>query len=176
MKKWISLMLTVLCVMSLLAGCRGNEETQSSPSTALALIISPTANSQGLNFQSATLQQLVNDSISGFGKIIVIVADGNPEVAQTIDFDIPDPVSYTHLDVYKRQRTLCYPFQITAVDFVPCVLLIVHSKRNQIIIIVPTVTVFKSLHDQLTGKVSCIVILAVKCNHWLRCPIRPFAR
>ena len=121
MKKWISLMLTVLCVMSLLAGCRGNEETQSSPSTALALIISPTANSQGLNFQSATLQQLVNDSISGFGKIIVIVADGNPEVAQTIDFDIPDQRKHAsqqklELDARMNAKNLFQSLEAQCVD------------------------------------------------------------
>ena len=88
MKKLIMLLLTVLFVVSL-AGC-GNEEALSSPSTALALVIAPTANSQGLNFQSTTLQQLVDDSISGFGNITVIVADGKPEVVQAMDFDIPD--------------------------------------------------------------------------------------
>lgn len=90
MKKWISLILTVLCVVNLLAGCRTNEEVQTAPSTALALVIAPTANSQGLNFQSTTLQQLVDDSISGFGNITVIVADGKPEVVQAMDFDIPE--------------------------------------------------------------------------------------
>ena len=55
---------------------------------------------QGIEFDYASVHCV--ESLQRLGYEVVIV-NNNPETVST-DFDTADPVSYTHLDVYKRQE------------------------------------------------------------------------
>lgn len=55
---------------------------------AVCYVIAPTANSQGLNFNSPLVQDTIYDTILNYGYISVVVVDGNPELVAADSYDI----------------------------------------------------------------------------------------
>lgn len=64
-----------------LTGCGGKTSSkESSGRAAVCYVIAPTANSQGLNFNSPLVQDTIYDTVLNYGYISVVVVDGNPEL------------------------------------------------------------------------------------------------
>ena len=71
MKKKITALLTTICliiVATSLTGCGGKTSSkESSGRAAVCYVIAPTANSQGLNFNSPLVQDTINDTVINYG-------------------------------------------------------------------------------------------------------------
>lgn len=92
MKKKITALLTIMCliiVATSLTGCGGKTSSkESSGRAAVCYVIAPTANSQGLNFNSPLVQDTIYDTVLNYGYISVVVVDGNPELVAADSYDI----------------------------------------------------------------------------------------
>lgn len=108
MKKTVSVFICTLLMLGTLTGCANsvlgiftgskNGADNDKPS-AVCYIIAPTANSQGLNFNSPIVQDTAFNIISKFGYISVVVADRSPEVVHTKSYDIDE--QYKHASAEK---------------------------------------------------------------------------
>lgn len=92
MKKKITALLTIMCliiVATSLTGCGGKTSSKESLGrAAVCYVIAPTANSQGLNFNSPLVQDTIYDTVLNYGYISVMVVDGNPELVAADSYDI----------------------------------------------------------------------------------------
>lgn len=92
MQKRITALLTAICLIIMaasLTGCGGKTSAEeSSGRAAVCYVIAPTANSQGLNFNSPLVQDTIYDTILNYGYISVVVVDGNPELVAADSYDI----------------------------------------------------------------------------------------
>lgn len=92
MQKRITALLTTICLIIMaasLTGCGGKTSAEeSSGRAAVCYVIAPTANSQGLNFNSPLVQDTIYDTILNYGYISVVVVDGNPELVAADSYDI----------------------------------------------------------------------------------------
>ena len=93
MKKAIAIMLTLAVTAGLFAGCGSNETVDSS--SAGASTSSPSSSSGSSGATSSSGETTANYTY--------------PQVGET---ENPAPVSYTHLDVYKRQSESCVVKQL----------------------------------------------------------------
>lgn len=83
MQKRITALLTTICLIIMaasLTGCGGKTSAEeSSGRAAVCYVIAPTANSQGLNFNSPLVQDTIYDTILNYGYIsVVVVGSNNP--------------------------------------------------------------------------------------------------
>lgn len=91
MKKTISIILTLACVIALvstLAGCTVDVAKAPAEKAAVCYIIANTANSKGLNFNSPLVQDTVYSTVRNYGFIAVVNADGKPEIVHAASYDL----------------------------------------------------------------------------------------
>lgn len=110
MKKTISMILVLACVITLvstLAGCSGNGVNVPAEKAAVCYVIANTANSKGLNFNSPLVQDTVYSTVRNYGFIAVVNADGKPEIVHAASYDLDDKyksASKEKLDMDARSK------------------------------------------------------------------------
>lgn len=110
MKKTLSIILTLVCVIALvstLAGCSGNGVKAPTEKAAVCYVIANTANSKGLNFNSPLVQDTVYSTVRNYGFIAVVNADGKPEIVHAASYDLEDKyksASKEKLDMDARSK------------------------------------------------------------------------
>ena len=86
-KRAFALALTCALACLSLTGC-GREEAL--PRPALAVVVGNTACSKGLDLNSPLLRDLTYDCVRGYGRVSVINADGDSELAFSVDYDLEE--------------------------------------------------------------------------------------
>lgn len=93
MKKTISMALMFACIITLvfaLSSCSNTGVKAPEGKAAVCYVIANTANSKGLNFNSPLVQDTVYSTVSNYGSIAVVNADGHPEIVHAASYDIED--------------------------------------------------------------------------------------
>lgn len=94
MKKRFAALLTIICLAVSAVGFTGcgsqTSAEEESGMDAVCYAIAPTANSQGLNFNSPLVQDTIFDTILDYGYVSVVVVDGKPELVAADSYDIDD--------------------------------------------------------------------------------------
>lgn len=104
-KKRFSALLTIICLAVSAVGFTGcgsqTSAEEESGMDAVCYAIAPTANSQGLNFNSPLVQDTIFDTILDYGYVSVVVVDGKPEVAAADSYDIDDQYKKASKNILK---------------------------------------------------------------------------
>lgn len=93
MKRILTMLLTCIYVLALgvsLVGCGAVAADRAESRRALGIVVGNTACSQGLNLSSPLVHDTILNTITGYGRISVVNADGNPSLVADQDFDIPE--------------------------------------------------------------------------------------
>ena len=105
MKKRFAALLTIICLAVSAVGLTGcgsqNSAEEESGMDAVCYAIAPTANSQGLNFNSPLVQDTIFDTILDYGYVSVVVVDGKPELVAADSYDIDDQYKKASKDRLK---------------------------------------------------------------------------
>ena len=113
MKKTLSFIITLVCVITLITsftGCNGNGDDSGKKQggkAAVCYVIANTANSKGLNFNSPLVQDNVYSTVRNYGFIAVVNADGQPETVHAASYDLEDKyksASKEKLDMDARSK------------------------------------------------------------------------
>lgn len=102
MQKRITALLTTICLIIMaasLTGCGGKTSAEeSSGRAAVCYVIAPTANSQGLNFNSPLVQDTIYDTILNYGFLLkrsyTVHQYRNCPLQQVLDFHQPPLLKY----------------------------------------------------------------------------------
>ena len=104
-KKRFAALLTIICLAVSAVGFTGcgsrTSAEEESGMDAVCYAIAPTANSQGLNFNSPLVQDTIYDTILDYGYVSVVVVDGKPELAAAGSYDIDDQYKKASKNILK---------------------------------------------------------------------------
>ena len=103
MKKRFPALLICLAVSAVgFTGCGSQTSAEEeSGMDAVCYAIAPTANSQGLNFNSPLVQDTIFDTILDYGYVSVVVVDGKPELVAADSYDIDDQYKKASKNILK---------------------------------------------------------------------------
>jgi len=105
MKKRFEALLTIICLAVSAVGFTGcgsrTSAEEESGMDAVCYAIAPTANSQGLNFNSPLVQDTIFDTILDYGYVSVVLVDGKPELIAADSYDIDDQYKKASKNILK---------------------------------------------------------------------------
>lgn len=105
MKKRFAALLTIICLAVSAVGFTGcgsrTSAEEESGMDAVCYAIAPTANSQGLNFNSPLVQDTIFDTILDYGYVSVVLVDGKPELIAADSYDIDDQYKKASKNILK---------------------------------------------------------------------------
>ena len=104
-KKRFAAILTIICLAVSAVGFTGcgsrTSAEEESGMDAVCYAIAPTANSQGLNFNSPLVQDTIFDTILDYGYVSVVLVDGKPELIAADSYDIDDQYKKASKNILK---------------------------------------------------------------------------
>lgn len=104
-KKRFAALLTIICLAVSAVGFTGcgsrTSAEEESGMDAVCYAIAPTANSQGLNFNSPLVQDTIFDTILDYGYVSVVLVDGKPELIAADSYDIDDQYKKASKNILK---------------------------------------------------------------------------